>query len=112
MAADATTIEIASSRARLVRVSLTGWACLIYVFLFSPIVLLILLSFNKNRYGTFPITGWTFHWFSSIASSPDLQSAIKTSLRVAVEVTLISTVAGTAAAFFLVRSRVCFRTGV
>ena len=63
---------------------------LIYFFLFSPIVLLILLSFNKNRYGSFPITGWTLHWFTSIASSPDLQEAIKTSLRVGLEVTLVS----------------------
>ena len=96
---------------RLVRRALAGWACLIYIFLFGPIVLLILLSFNKNRYGSFPITGWTFHWYSSIASSPDLQSAIKTSLRVALEVTVISTVVGTAAAFSLVRSRLRFRTG-
>jgi spermidine/putrescine transport system permease protein len=111
MAGEAGGLEIVSGRARLMRRALAGYACLIYVFLFSPIVLLILLSFNKNRYGTFPITGWTLHWFSSIASSPDLQSAIKTSLRVALEVTLISTVVGTAAAFTLVRSRLRFRSG-
>jgi ABC-type spermidine/putrescine transport system permease subunit II len=111
MAGEAGAIEIVSRRGRLVRRGLAGWACLIYIFLFSPIVLLILLSFNKNRYGTFPITGWTLHWFSSIANTPDLQSAIKTSLRVALEVTLISTVVGTAAAFSLVRSRLRFRTG-
>jgi ABC-type spermidine/putrescine transport system permease subunit II len=111
MAGEPGGLEIVARHGRLVRRSLAGWACLIYVFLFSPIVLLILLSFNANRYGTFPITGWTWHWFSSIASSPDLQSAIKTSLRVALEVTLISTVVGTAAAFSLVRSRLRFRTG-
>jgi ABC-type spermidine/putrescine transport system permease subunit II len=111
MAGEPGAVELVARRGRLARRALAGYACLIYVFLFSPIVLLILLSFNKNRYGTFPITGWTFHWFSSIASSPDLQSAIKTSLRVALEVTLISTVVGTAAAFALVRSRLRFRTG-
>jgi spermidine/putrescine transport system permease protein len=111
MAGEAGGLEIVSGRARVVRRGLAGYACLIYFFLFCPIVLLILLSFNKNRYGTFPITGWTFHWFSSIANSPDLQSAIKTSIRVALEVTLISTVVGTAAAFTLVRSRLHFRSG-
>jgi spermidine/putrescine transport system permease protein len=111
MDGDGGAVEIVARRGRLVRRALAGWACLIYIFLFSPIVLLILLSFNKNRYGTFPITGWTLHWFSSIASSPDLQSAIKNSLRVAVEVTVISTVVGTAAAFALVRSRLRFRAG-
>jgi spermidine/putrescine transport system permease protein len=111
MAGEPGGLEIVARRGRLVRRALAGWACLIYIFLFSPIVLLILLSFNKNRYGSFPITGWTFHWYSSIADSPDLQSAIKTSLRVAFEVTLISTVVGTAAAFSLVRSRLRFRSG-
>jgi ABC-type spermidine/putrescine transport system permease subunit II len=111
MAAEGAAVEIASGRARWMRRALAGWACVIYFFLFAPIALLILLSFNKNRYGTFPITGWTLHWFKSIATSPDLQSAIKTSVRVALEVTLISTVVGTAAAFSLVRSRLRFRTG-
>src|SRR5215469_2647475 len=111
MAAEAGAVEVVARHARLVRGALVGWACLIYIFLFSPIVLLILLSFNKNRYGTFPITGWTTYWFTSIANNPDLQAAIKTSLRVAVEVTLVSTIVGTAAAFTLVRSRLPFRTG-
>jgi ABC-type spermidine/putrescine transport system permease subunit II len=110
MAGEGNAVEIVSRHGRLVRGALVGWAFLIYIFLFSPIVLLILLSFNKNRYGTFPITGWTTEWFTSIANSPDLQSAIKTSLRVAAEVTLVSTVVGTAAAFTLVRSRLPFRT--
>src|SRR5580704_15545107 len=111
MAGEEGALEMVARHGRLVRRALAGWACLIYIFLFSPIVLLILLSFNKNRYGSFPITGWTFHWYSSIADSPDLQSAIKTSIRVALEVTVISTVVGTAAAFSLVRSRLRFRTG-
>jgi spermidine/putrescine transport system permease protein len=110
MAGEPGAVEIVARRARLVRGLLVSWACVIYIFLFSPIILLILLSFNKNPFGTFPITGWTLHWFSSIANSPELQSAIKTSLRVALEVTLISTVVGTAGAFSLVRSRLRFRT--
>src|SRR5271157_5237342 len=111
MAGEGNAVEIVSRHGPLVRRALAGWALLIYIFLFSPIVLLILLSFNKNRYGTFPITGWTTYWFTSIANNPDLQTAIKTSLRVAAEVTLVSTVVGTAAAFTLVRSRLAFRTG-
>jgi ABC-type spermidine/putrescine transport system permease subunit II len=111
MAGEGGAVEIVSRHGALVRRLLAGWAVVIYIFLFSPIVLLILLSFNKNRYGTFPITGWTTYWFTSIANNPDLQAAIKTSLRVAVEVTLVSTIVGTAAAFTLVRSRLPFRTG-
>ena len=53
MAAD---LELVSTRARATRVGLWAYASLIYVFLFAPIVLLVLFSFNANRYGTFPIT--------------------------------------------------------
>jgi ABC-type spermidine/putrescine transport system permease subunit II len=76
------------------------------------VLLLVLLSFNKNRYGIFPITGFTTEWYSSVLQSPDLQSAIKTSLLIAAEVTAISAVVGTAAAFPLVRSRLRFRSAL
>ena len=49
--------EVVSPHARLVRILLGTWAALVYVFLFAPIVLLVLFSFNANRYGTFPFTG-------------------------------------------------------
>ena len=52
-------------------------------------LLLVLLSFNSNRYGSFPIQGFTTEWYSSVLQSSDLQTAIKTSLFVAAEVTAI-----------------------
>ena len=52
-------VEIVSPHARLVKGLLGTWAVLVYVFLFAPIVLLVLFSFNANKYGTFPFTGWT-----------------------------------------------------
>lgn len=110
MAAETDGVEIVARRGRLVRGTLTGWGCLMYVFLFAPVLLLVLLSFNRNRYGSFPITGLTTEWYSSVLQSSDLQTAIKTSLLIAAEVTAISVVVGTAAAFPLVRSRLRFRS--
>jgi ABC-type spermidine/putrescine transport system permease subunit II len=112
MAGETDGVEIVARRAKLVRGALTGWGALMYVFLFAPVLLLILLSFNDNRYGSFPITGFTTKWYSSVLQSPDLQTAIKTSLLIAAEVTAISTVVGTAAAFPLVRSRLRFRSAL
>lgn len=83
---------------------LAGWAALIYLFLFAPIVVLVLFSFNANRYGTLPITGWTTDWYSIAFDDLQVQDAVKATLQIAFEVTLISTVVGTAAAFPLVRS--------
>jgi ABC-type spermidine/putrescine transport system permease subunit II len=104
--------EVVSPRARLVRILLGSWAVLIYVFLFAPIVLLVLFSFNANRYGTFPFTGWTGHWYGQVFNDYQIKDALTTTLRVAAEVTAISTFVGTAAAFPLVRSRLPFRSAV
>jgi spermidine/putrescine transport system permease protein len=97
---------------RLVRGALVAWAVFIYFFLFAPIILLVLFSFNANQYGTLPITGWTLHWYQTAFSDFQIQDALKTTLSVALEVTVIATVVGTAAAFPLVRARIPFRSGI
>jgi spermidine/putrescine transport system permease protein len=104
--------DVVAPRKRLVKGALTGWAVLIYFFLFAPIILLVLFSFNANQYGTLPITGWTTHWYSQAWHDFQIQDAVKTTLSVALEVTLLSTFVGTAAAFPLVRSNLRFRSGI
>jgi spermidine/putrescine transport system permease protein len=104
--------DVVARRKRLVRGLLTGWAGLVYLFLFVPILLLILFSFNANTAGTLPITGWTTHWYSQAFDDFQIRDAVTTTIRVALEVTLIATVVGTAAAFPLVRSNLPFRSGV
>jgi ABC-type spermidine/putrescine transport system permease subunit II len=110
--AGAPAADVVVRHGRLLRFALTAWGALIYLFLFAPIVLLVLFSFNANRYGTLPITGWTLDWYRSVFSNYEIQDALKTTLAVAAGVTAISTVVGTAAAFPLVRSRLPFRGGV
>jgi len=105
-------LEGVSPHARVVRWLLGAWAVFIFVFLFAPIVLLVLFAFNANRYGTFPFTGWTWSWFGQVFHDYQIKDALTTTLKVAVQVTIISTVVGTAAAFPLVRSTLPFRSGV
>src|SRR5918911_5175570 len=109
MAAD---LEVMSRRGHVSRWALTGYGVLIYVFLFGPIALLVLFSFNANRYGTFPITAWTLKWYRDAVGNYQIHDALITTLKVAGEVTGVSVVVGTAAAFPLVRSRLPFRDGV
>src|SRR2546421_9923795 len=104
--------EVVSPRAGLARGLLGGWALLVYVFLFAPIALLVAFSFNANRYGTFPFTGWTGKWYGQVFGDYQIRDALTTTLKVAAEVTVVSTLVGTAAAFPLVRSRLPFRTGI
>src|SRR6478609_2994545 len=96
--------DVVSSRGRLFRGALGTWAVLIYAFLFAPIVLLVVFSFNANRYGTFPITGWTTKWYGDVFHNYQIRDAL--------QITLVSTIVGTAAAFPLVRSRLRFRSGI
>jgi spermidine/putrescine transport system permease protein len=105
-------LDVVSPRGRLTRGALGLWAILIYLFLFAPIVLLVVFSFNANRYGTFPITGWTGKWYGQVFHDYQIRDALTTTIQIAIEVTLISTVVGTAAAFPLVRSRLPFRSGI
>ena len=96
-------LDIVSRRGRLTRGALSLWAVLVYVFLFAPIVLLVVFSFNANRYGTFPITGWTTKWYGQVFHDYQIRDALTTTIRIALEVTAVSTIVGTAAAFPLVR---------
>jgi spermidine/putrescine transport system permease protein len=105
-------VEVVAKHARLTRFGFNAWATFVYVFLFAPIVLLVAFSFNANKYGTFPFTGWTLHWYGQVFGDYQIKDALTTTLKVAVEVTVISTVVGTAAAFPLVRSNLPFRNGV
>ena len=105
-------VGVLSRRGRVARAGLGVYAVAIYVFLFAPIALLILFSFNANRYGTFPITAWTLKWYRSAIDNYQIRDALRTTLKVAGEVTLVSVVVGTAAAFPLVRSRLRFRDGI
>jgi spermidine/putrescine transport system permease protein len=104
--------EIVSPRAGLARALYGTWAVLIYLFLFAPIALLVAFSFNANKYGTFPFTGFTTEWYGQVFGDYQIKDALYTTLKVATEVTVISTVVGTAAAFPLVRSRLPLRSGV
>jgi spermidine/putrescine transport system permease protein len=105
-------LEVVSPHARLARFLFGAWGLFIYVFLFAPIVLLVLFSFNANKYGTFPFTGWTTSWYGQVFGDYQIKDALETSIRVAIEVTLIATIVGTAAAFPLTRARLPFRNGV
>jgi spermidine/putrescine transport system permease protein len=104
--------EVVSPRARLVRILLGSWAAVIYLFLFAPILTLVVFSFNANRYGTFPFTGWTLQWYGQVFHDYQIKDALFTTLRISAEVTAIATFVGTAAAFPLVRSRLPFRSGI
>jgi len=67
---------------------------LVYVFLYVPILVLIVLSFNKSGLPT-AWTGFSTEWYGKLLANPKILSAAGNSLIVAVVSTIISTAIGT-----------------
>src|SRR6478672_11981862 len=85
---------------------LAVWSGLALLYLFIPIFIVVLFSFNNNK-GRFNFTwqGFTLsHWAHPFAD-PDLATALKNSLLIALISTLIATALGTFMAMALVRYR-------
>lgn len=85
-----------------------GWlslyAALVYGFLYAPIAVLVLFSFNRARQ-TAVWEGWTTEWYRSLAANDLIGAAVKNSLIVGVVSTAIATVLGTLVALALGRHR-------
>lgn len=88
-----------------VRKRLLNWfAYGVFLFLYLPILVLIIYSFNANKVvGVW--TGFTTEWYRILLNDDALISAFKVSMWVAVWSTVLSTVLGTLAAISLERYR-------
>ncbi|MBQ5812984.1 MAG: ABC transporter permease [Clostridia bacterium] len=70
---------------------------LMFVFLYAPIAVLIVFSFNSTKSRTV-WTGFTFDWYVKLFNNEAIISAVTTTLAVSVIAAVIATVAGTFAA--------------
>jgi spermidine/putrescine transport system permease protein len=78
------------------------YASLIYLFLYMPIAILILYSFNESKLNAV-WTGFTFDWYLKLMQNGDVLDAMKTSLIVALISTIAATMIGTLAAVGMYR---------
>ncbi|WP_052257734.1 ABC transporter permease [Leisingera sp. ANG-DT] len=74
---------------------LPAYAVLYIGFLYLPILLLPLFSFNDSKVLGFPLTGFTTKWYASLAEQTALFDALKNSLIVAVVSAVVATSLGT-----------------
>ena len=94
------------SRDRLRHGLLAIWSVLALLYLFIPVFIVVLFSFNDNK-GRFNFTwqGFTLrHWQHPFAD-PDLTKALTNSVEIALIATAIATALGTFMAMALVRYR-------
>lgn len=68
--------------------------CLFYIFLYVPILVLMVLSFNKAGLPTV-WTGFSLEWYGKLWQSKEILSAARNTLVVAVSATVLATIVGT-----------------
>ena len=80
---------------------------LVFVFLYAPIVLLIVFSFNSGN-SNMVWKGFSLHWYTKLFRNRLIMQSVYTTLLVSLLATIIATVAGTFAAigFYAMRRRV------
>lgn len=79
-------------------------AVLTFLFLYLPILILIIFSFNESRLGA-RWEGFTLKWYASLAGSRSILSSTRNTLTVAAISTLLATVIGTMTAIAMERFR-------
>jgi spermidine/putrescine transport system permease protein len=84
---------------------LTAYATLVYAFLYLPIIVLVVYSFNGSGVGGFPPSSWTFDWYRQLFADAALWDAVLNSLIVAAIAVAISLGLGLPAALALDRTQ-------
>ncbi|MEA3361349.1 MAG: ABC transporter permease [Thermodesulfobacteriota bacterium] len=90
-------------------IKVSGWSLirlytiLVYVFMFAPIVVVVVLSFNPEQFGSFPMKGVSLRWFVKLAQNEPILMAFKNSLILGSLTAVFSTTIGILAAMAFVR---------
>ena len=79
------------------------WAALVFLFLYAPIIVLVVFSFEEGTFSTLPWSGFTLEWYAQMANNGQVLTSTLNSLYVGGVVTVLGTVLGTLGAIALVR---------
>ena len=81
-------------------------------FLYAPLLLLVVFSFNDNDLPVFPLHGFTTRAYEQFFGNPELRNAVLTSGKVALSASIVAVVLGLTAAIALVRKRFAGKAAV
>lgn len=74
------------------------------VFLWAPLLLVVLFSLHSTGSLSFPFEGFSTRWYDEVFSSDEIRSAARNSLIVATSTAVVTLLLGTLAAYGLTRS--------
>jgi len=86
-----------------VRIGLRVATGLTLGFIYLPILLIVLYSFNTARVASWPIVGLTLDWYGKAFATTGFRNALVTSIEAAIGATIVSLVLGTLVAFAVQR---------
>jgi spermidine/putrescine transport system permease protein len=87
------------------RIALRALFLLVVLFLYAPIVILLIFSFNNSELPSFPLSGFTLHWYREFLTNSDLRGALETSAIIAALSSLGAVLLGLLASIALARRR-------
>ena len=80
------------------------FTALFFIFLFAPIALVVLFSFNSTR-SLQIFNGFSLRWYERFFESESLRSSLQASIEIALVTMVVATALGTLLAYGLVRAR-------
>jgi ABC-type spermidine/putrescine transport system permease subunit II len=75
------------------------WAALVFLFLYLPLVVVVLYSFSATKVNAWPIRGYTFDWYGQLFQDDDIWEAVRLSIFVGLIAAAVAVVLGTLTAF-------------
>lgn len=87
----------------------SGWSLiklytlLVYFWMFAPIIVVILLSFNPKQFGTFPMEGFSLKWYGDLFTNETIIGAFQISLLLGSLTAILTTAIGIPAAMAFIR---------
>jgi putative spermidine/putrescine transport system permease protein len=87
--------------------SILRWAFILasLAFILLPTLIIIPLSFNDRSYFVFPPDRYSLRWYYDFFQSPEWMDSLWASLRIGLAAAILTTLAGTALAFYCQRSQ-------
>lgn len=107
MSKTSTSRPLVPSGLRLLNLGLGVWTAIVFAFLYLPILVLVLYSFNTSKLNIV-WEGFTFDWYSKLWDNTRIVGALKNSLIIASITTVLAVLLGTVGAWLLHRYRYRF----
>lgn len=93
----------------MIALALRAWIFLVFAFVFTPILFSVVFAFNSDRFPTIPLGSFTTVWYETVLADPDVWTAARNSIIVAVSTSILATTLGFCTAYSDYRYRFRFQ---